>query len=705
MTAFGYDFEGRLLTVTDALNQVTSYAYDEQGSRVSQTDANGHITRFEYDKLGRQTKRTLPDGKYEIKTYNAGGEMTGRTDFLGRTTIFGYDVNSRLFQKTYPDSTGVSFTYSNTGRRLTAVDARGTTTYVYDNRDRPTSLTYPDGRMLGYAYDAAGNRTGLTATIGATTLTTTYAHDVRNQISTVTDPDGRTYTYSYSATGSPVTMAQPNGVTTTYAHDSLNRLTNLTSKHGATTLQSYQYTLGATGLRTHIDEADGTARAYGYDGLYRLTTETVTGSAADYGKTFGYDPVGNRQTQITTGAGVASVAYSYDSRDRMLTESGATYTWDDNGNLVSKSGDATYTWDFDERLVKVTKTDGTVVDHVYDTAGNRVKTTVTRPSSTAVVTNFLVDTMGGLSQVLAETDGSGVVEAYFVRAGGQLLAVRRGTTDARYYLADGLGSVRGLADMVGSTTDTRGYTAFGESLTHTGADPQPYAFAGEAFEAVSGLAYHRARWMDPRAGMFASMDPAEGDRELPTSLHNQLYAGANPVNYLDSAGRDYSISSAMASIVISANLAVTVLSARAGAVFSSGAGAQIGQFFQQLGAQAEAQAFTVLMRMKDQFNLPYLIDRGVQVGSRIIDFALRVDGSRILMELKYQIPQSGAALSRLTAQMQAALATGDEVVLVSFREIARTGQLQRALGDDFSKIRLVLGFNDLVTYLVVRTAR
>jgi RHS repeat-associated protein len=536
-TKFAYDFEGRLVTVTDALEHVTSYSYDEAGNRVSQIDANTHETKFEYDQLGRQTKRILPDGKYETNTYDAQGRMSARTDFMGRTTTFGYDQADRLTLKTYPDSSTNSFTYTATGRRLTAVDARGTTGYQYDNRDRPTQMTYPDGRRLNYGYDNNGNRTSLTATVGMTALTTSFTHNDGSHVDTVTDPDGRIYSYEYNANGAPTKLVQPNGVETTYGYDNLNRLTLLESKRGMTTLASYAYTLGATGLRNRVDEMGGISRAYGYDPLYRLTSEMVTGSgASDYAKSFGYDPVGNRLSQVTTGTGAANVAYMYDSRDRLTDESGVTRTWDDNGNLISKSGDATYQWDFENRLVRVTKTDGTVVDHVYDVDGNRVRTTVTPAGGgTPVVTNYLVDTEGGLSHVVAESDVAGVVGAYYARSGDELLAVRRAPVLA-CYLKDGLGSVRGLADAAGAVTDTKVFSAFGETLGTTGADPQPYGFAGEAFEGISGLAYHRARWYEPRAARFLGMDPFEGEEERPRTLHRYLYASQDPVNRVDPTG-------------------------------------------------------------------------------------------------------------------------------------------------------------------------
>jgi YD repeat-containing protein len=365
-TTFAYDLEGRLLSVTDALNHVTNYGYDEIGNRVSQIDANMHETRFEYDEMGRQTKRVLPDGKFETKTFDGQGRLSSRTDFMGRRTTFQYDERDRPTLKTYPDTSTVSFTYTAAGRRSTAVDARGTTTYAYDERDRPTQLTYPDGRRLNYTYDAQGNRTSLTATIATTSLTTRFAYDDCGQTTTVTDPDERIYNYGYDENGRPTSLAPPNGVTTTYAYDSLGRLTSLVSKRGTATLASYAYTLGPTGERTRAEDADGTARAYGYDAVYRLTSEAVSGAGmGDYAKDFTYDPVGNRLTQVTTGAGAASLAYGYDSRDRLVSEPGVMYAWDDNGDLLSGSGGATYDWDFDGRLIKVSKVDGSTVEHMY----------------------------------------------------------------------------------------------------------------------------------------------------------------------------------------------------------------------------------------------------------------------------------------------------------------------------------------------------
>src|SRR5262249_39766319 len=158
-------------------------------------------------------------------------------------------------------------------------------------------------------------------------------------------------------------------------------------------------TLGPSGNRTRITEADGSVRDYGHDELYRLTSEKVTlDGQLEYQKTFTYDNVGNRLTQSTSGAGSpgtptapGTVSYTYHARDRLLTDA-TSYSYDANGNLVTKTGEATYTWDLEDRLVKVTKTDLTVIENFYDADGNRLQTKTTPAGQPSRITNYLVDT-------------------------------------------------------------------------------------------------------------------------------------------------------------------------------------------------------------------------------------------------------------------------------------------------------------------------
>ena len=183
----------------------------------------------------------------------------------------------------------------------------------------------------------------------------------------------------------------------------------------------------------------------------------------------------------------------------------------------------------------MTKNDGTVVENVYDVDGVLVRTVVTPAGGSAQVTDLLVDSSGGLSHVVAEIDGSGTVTALYVRAGDMLLEEIRSAA-VKMYEADGLGSIRGLLDASGARTDSYAFTAFGENLTSTGSDANPYRFAGERLVDSVGFYQHRARWLDTRTGRFVGVDPLRGSHESPVTLHGYIYVGQNPLIHVDPAG-------------------------------------------------------------------------------------------------------------------------------------------------------------------------
>ena len=534
-----YDARGGLIGVEDSLAGETAYAYDEVGNRTSQTDARGRVTAFEYDALGRLQRRVLPDGAAESFSYDAEGRLTqhGRSD--GGTLQLTYDVNGRLVEKLLPDGSSVAFTYTPSGQRASAVDSRGTSAYAYDTRDRLLELADPAGRRLTYSYDLAGNRTSLAATTSTLSLVTTYAYDALNRLQSVTDPNGDIYQFSYDPNGNRAGLQYPNGAETSYAYDALNRLTTLaTADDVGLPIQRFEYELGPVGNRTRVTEGDGTVRSFAYDALYRLTGETVTEpTAAVTERTYAYDAVGNRLSLTTTDStGTSGVTYAYDIRDRLASGAGATYSWDVNGNLIQRTdnGTTSYSWDTEDRLVELTTDDGTVVQHTYDADGHRVRTEVTPAGGTTGVIDYLVDVTGEVSQVVLETDGTGSLMSYYVRGDGLLGVIR--PAGSRFVHHDGLGSVRTLTDAAAAVTDRFAFSAFGELEGHDGTDPLQFLFAGEQLEPNSGFYDLRARWMDPRLGIFASMDPFMGSVFDPMTLHKYLYAAADPVNKTDPTG-------------------------------------------------------------------------------------------------------------------------------------------------------------------------
>lgn len=82
----------------------------------------------------------------EVKRWNP-----FRLDFNGKTTTFAYDLLNRLLSRTPdPSFTGAvpeSFTYTATGQRASMVDASGTTSYTYTNRDQILTKAAPGGTL------------------------------------------------------------------------------------------------------------------------------------------------------------------------------------------------------------------------------------------------------------------------------------------------------------------------------------------------------------------------------------------------------------------------------------------------------------------------------------------------------------------------------------------------------------------------------
>jgi RHS repeat-associated protein len=97
--------------------------------------------------------------------------------------------------------------------------------------------------------------------------------------------------------------------------------------------------------------------------------------------------------------------------------------------------------------------------------------------------------------------------------------------------------VRFLTDGAGTVTDTYDYDAFGNLVSQTGSTPNNYLYAGEQWDSDLGMYFLRARYLNVGTGRFWTQDSFEGDKYDPRSLHKYLYAGGNPINFVDPSGK------------------------------------------------------------------------------------------------------------------------------------------------------------------------
>lgn len=527
-TLYDYDNANRVIHVTDPALQLTQVEYNARSEMTALTDAANQRYTFAYDAVGRMTQTTR-GGLSMSYEYDAVGNRTKRTSYSGVISSYTYDNLNRPTLVTYrmdandpgtnQAATGTSYTYDALSRLHTAVNETGTVTINYDNRNRVSSVTDVTGQTINYSYDAAGNRTGMNL---GQTLSASYVYDAVNRPTQLTDNAGSVFGFNYDAMGKLTSRTMPNNITSNYEYDGMNRLTRLRHTGNTGNLDDSQYQYNTANDITQISEPSVT-HGYAYDAVDRLTSATQTGQS---GETYAYDAVGNRTSSHL------SQTYTYQPFNKVIATAAATYAYDNNGNLVSKTDAAgrwSYAWDAENRLVRVVKP-GTlplpfrIITYKYDALGRRVNRQMKRGGTTSY-------TYDGQDVILDQkSDGSSVT---YVNGPGidNKLKQTSTTTGTHYYLQDHLGSTTALINSSGSVAAQMSYDGYGNSA---GSTLTRYGYTGREFDSDTGLIYYRARWYDPQLGRFISEDPIGFDG----GINPYTYVENDPLNTIDPLGQD-----------------------------------------------------------------------------------------------------------------------------------------------------------------------
>jgi RHS repeat-associated protein len=517
VTSSVYDDLNRVVSTTDADNKTTTFEYDALSRMTALVDARSQRYRFNYDSLGRL--RHVRRGAIVMTfTYDAVGNRKHRTDYNGATTVYDYDALNRLKTINYPDTTTVTYTYDKLSRLQTATNENGTIDFDYNKMNRLTNVTDGFGQVVDYNYDPNGNRTKLS--LNAATVAT-YRYDAVNRLTKILDAAGAAFTFDYDATNKLTQKKAPNSVKTSYQYDGLDRLTRLTDTKGVATVKDRQYQYNATSQLTQITEPAIT-RSYAYDSTDRLTSASYT-NPTQPAESYAYDSVGNRTSSQL------SASYGYQPFNRLTNTATASYSYDTNGNLISKTdsgGTTQYVWDFESRLKQVTLPNGRTVAYRYDALGRRIQ----RTPSTGIGTNFIYDGQ----DVIKDRNSDGSTVDYL---NGPGIDNKLRLTDSRlaaagplYFLQDHLGSTTALTNSQGVAVSQINYDSFGNPSA--GANLTRYTYTGREFDSDTGLYYYRARWYDPKVGRFISEDPIG----MAGGINQFAYVGNNPQNGKDPSG-------------------------------------------------------------------------------------------------------------------------------------------------------------------------
>jgi RHS repeat-associated protein len=305
-------------------------------------------------------------------------------------------------------------------------------------------------------------------------------------------------------------------VTASYSYDELDRLTALTHTQGLTPLVTNQYQYNNANNISNWVNATG-IHGYGYDSVDRLTSAT---NVPQPNESYAYDGVGNRTSSHL------SASYSYQPFNKLTTTATASYAYDNNGNLISRTdslGATTFSWNEENQLKQVTLPTGLKVNYKYDGLGRRIQ----RTTSASANERYVYDGNDVLLDLNADWS---VATTYLSRPGiDNHLRQTSATTGVSYYLTDHLGSTSALTDAAGNIVEQISNDSFGNGpgITRT-----RYGYTGRERDPDTGFYYYRARFYDPQVGRFISEDPLG----LSGGLNTYAYVENDPIGAVDPLG-------------------------------------------------------------------------------------------------------------------------------------------------------------------------
>lgn len=566
--AFSYDARGRLAQITQG-TRTSSTTYDTLGRVASSTDPLGRTTFYAYDASDRLIDTQLPSGAHVGFAYDASGNLTGLTPPSRPAHAFGYDAADRPERYTPPPAgTGAvetSYAYNADHQPTSVTRANGDVISLgYDAAGRARSVSMP-GREVTFAYDAAGRlgssevtggERGVFSYDGVFPTSESWSGPVAGTTSRTYDTHGRVA--SSSVNGSAVALSYDADSLLTGAgalsltRDPQNGLLSGSSLGAVSTSVSWD----AFGAPTTLDaQASGSGvfhESLTRDELGRITSKAETTPSGSHVTQYGYWPDGQLRDVIVDGVTAAHYDYdqngnrtavtrgpfttgsSYDDQDR-LTQSGTTsYTYDQAGDLTSKTDSAsgqstTYRYDAAGDLTRVDLPDGRVVTYTTDPGGNRIERRVDGTLTHAFL--YSREQQGPAAQL----DASGQVVSRFVYATSGVVPDYMTRAGATYrIIRDHLGSPRLVINtQTGDVAAQLEFDEYGRTLTDTNPGLIPFGYAGGLKDPDSGLVRMGARDYDPQTGRFTTKDPigfSGGD----TSLY--AYVAGDPVNQADPSG-------------------------------------------------------------------------------------------------------------------------------------------------------------------------
>ena len=594
------------MATRDPAGRTLSNVWCSCGTLDALVDAKGQRTSWERDLNGRVTREIRADGTTDTNyTYDLAGRLKTITDPKDQVTTHEYNVDDSLSGTAYTneevETPNVSYTYdSRYARVATMVDGMGTTSYSYraPGTNGAGQVATIDGPLsndtITYTYDELGRV--IQRTIDGSANEVDWTFDALGRVTTEENPLGE-FTFTYDGvTNRRATVTYPNGQTSTYSYfDETNdhRLQTIHHRYpNAGTLSRFDYTYDAVGnIATSRQQADSTAVLwkYGYDQADQLISAVK--HATDASQTvlqrfaYAYDPAGNRTVEqiddvvtlstynvlnrltsqvpggqmvvagnlnepgtVTISGASATVDANNNFRGKVPTTTGTnaftivakdasgntttqqfqvdvagtarSFAYDTNGNLLS-DGTRSFTWDAKNRMVTGATT-SQAIQFAYDGRDRRSRV-IQVDGSTVSMDNRIV---WCLTNQCEFRDSTGSVISRI----NDLGAISG--SSPQFYATDRLGSVTDVLSDSGTLEARYAYAPYGQTVKVSGSAESMFGYTGHQWSSVLGLHLPLYRGYDPLVGRWLSEDPIG----LEGGPNRYAYVNGNPTSRFDPMG-------------------------------------------------------------------------------------------------------------------------------------------------------------------------
>ncbi|WP_168196630.1 RHS repeat-associated core domain-containing protein [Bdellovibrio sp. ZAP7] len=564
-TQFAYDATtGFLSSVTNPFSQTTIFGYDAAGRLTSQVLPDLRVIGYSYDSNGNLSSITPPGRPAHNFGFNSSElinsyEPPTLSGVSVVNTTYAYNADKQLTSITRPDGAVINFYYNPTTGVLETYDTpAGVYSQSMDySTGLPSSITTAAGisTSITYIQTSLGD-TSIYSSTGS--LLGSYSQSMAStgliQTDTVTNPTGTTSAINYlydndeylkKAGDVSLTYNTPNGqltgttmgtgatgFTDSYTYNTYGEVTGYQAKRGTTII--YDLTLTRDGMgrisgKSQTMNSTTNAYVYNFDSSGRLDQVTKNSVVAS---NYGYDSNSNR----TSGnVGAQATTATYDDQDRLLTYNTLSFTYNANGDLLTKTNSTTsqttqYTYDVFGNLTKVILPGGTPTTITYEIDG--LNRRIGKKVGSAVQRRFVYMDQ---YRIAAELNSAGTITKRFIYGSKSNIPDYMIASGVKYrIISDQLGSPRLVVKQSdGTITQRMDHDEFGRVIEDTNPGFTPFGFAGGLYDYQTGIVRFGARDYDPEIGRWTAKDPIDfdgGDANLYGYVENE------PVNWIDING-------------------------------------------------------------------------------------------------------------------------------------------------------------------------